>query len=308
MCIFVIKKGVKQLSFSGIQDVTNILSKMHKLFDIIRVVDPVKKQVIHYDDRGHHSYNWSCHDLWKRGEICCNCVTMRAMNENDTFMKIEYKEGRVFMMMASPIELGKDKYIIEMLKDITKTGIITDLASSNLKETKDIISELNKKAITDELTGAYNRRYINERLPVDLCEARDNHSILAAMMIDIDEFKQVNDTYGHVAGDLVLKELCKGIKSIIREGQDWIARYGGEEFLIILKNVNRESVYKVSEKIRKLLESKIIYYKNFNLQVTISIGAYVIEPGTMSSREVIEVIDKNLYKAKNQGKNKTILS
>lgn len=302
------KEGSGRLDTYGIEDITNCLSKIHKLFDIVRIIDPVEKKVIHYNDMNNGSNISNCYDFWRAGTSCCNCVSIRAMKEKDTFMKLEYKDGRVFMSMASPVQLEADEYIIEMIKDITETGFITELACINLKETRNIISQLNEKAITDELTGIYNRRYINEKLPADLYEAVHNKQTVSMMMVDIDCFKRINDTYGHKAGDTVLIELCKIMKSQIRENDDWIARYGGEEFLILLKNTNKEIAYKVSEKIRKALENQFIKYNDHMIQVTASIGTYTVEPGAKSCSEVLSIIDKNLYAAKSKGRNRTVSS
>ena len=291
-----------------IQDLINVMSKFHKLFDIIRVIDPVKKRVIDYDEIGERGQGSICYDFWKTGTQCNNCVSARAMNENDTFIKVEHNDGRLFLIMASPIKLEEDNYVVEMLKDITETGVITILKEKGIKETNNIIAELNEKSVTDELTGIYNRRYINERLPADIYTAMLNQKKLSVIMLDIDYFKEINDTYGHIVGDTVIKELCKTMKAKIRKGYDWIARYGGEEFLIVLMDADQEVAYKISEKIRIALADKVIRYNDLIIRVTVSVGNYTIEPGTKGFNEVLQAVDRNLYKAKNKGRNRTVPS
>ena len=296
------------MDLCNINDLINSLSMFHKLFDIVRIIDPVKKQVIHYDRKEKSSDRSICYDFWKIGEQCVNCVSARAMNENNTFVKIEYNDNRIYMIMASPVKLGNNEYVVEMLKDITETGIITDLSGTCIEEMNKVIAALNEKAMTDELTGLYNRRYINERLPVDIYNASINDTKLSVAMLDIDCFKDINDCYGHMVGDAVIKEVCQTMKSKVRKGHDWIARYGGEEFLITLIGADNEVAYKISENIRSALENKIIECHNHEIGVTASIGIYTIDPGTKSFDEVIVAVDENLYKAKNLGKNMTISS
>ncbi|SHK94831.1 diguanylate cyclase (GGDEF) domain-containing protein [Desulforamulus aeronauticus DSM 10349] len=291
-----------------IQDLINVISKFHNLFDIVRVVDPVKKRVVDYDERGECGQGSICYDFWKTGMQCNNCVSVRAMTENDTFIKIEYNDNKTFLVMASPVKIGGTSYIVEMFKDITDTEVITILKEKGIMETNSIIAELNEKSVTDELTGIYNRRYINEKLPTDIYNAMLNQKELSVIMLDIDYFKVINDTHGHIVGDTVIKELCKTMKSKIRKNYDWIARYGGEEFLIVLMDANQGVAYKISEKIRLALANKPIKHNDLTIWVTVSAGNYTVEPGVKNYHEVLQAVDKNLYKAKKNGRNRTVSS
>ncbi|SHK94851.1 diguanylate cyclase (GGDEF) domain-containing protein [Desulforamulus aeronauticus DSM 10349] len=291
-----------------IQDVINVMSKFQKLFDIIRVVDPVKKRVVDYKEMTECGQGSICYDFWKTGVQCNNCVSARAMNENDTFIKVECNDGKLFLIIASPIKLGEDNYVVEMLKDITETGAITILKEKGIKETNNIIAELNEKSVTDELTGMYNRRYINERLPADIYTAILNQKKLSVIMLDIDYFKEINDNHGHIVGDTVIKELCKTMESKIRKNYDWVARYGGEEFLIVLMDANQDVAYKISEKIRLALANKPIKHNDLTIWVTVSVGNYTLEPGIKNYHEVLQAVDRNLYQAKKNGRNRTVSS
>lgn len=177
-----------------------------------------------------------------------------------------------------------------------------------LNQTSLVIADLNKKIVTDGLTGVYNRHYINERLPVELFAAIANEWRLSVLMIDIDLFKNVNDTYGHPAGDTALKQLCQVIQANIRKDSDWVARYGGEEFIVFLKHADQEAAYRVAENLRKMVEKEVIKHDGHTFSFTISIGAYTLESGAEDFNAVIAEADKNLYKAKKQGRNQTISS
>lgn len=289
-----------------IAGVIESLAMFRNLFDIVRVIDPIKKRVINCDSPGDDSFNFVCYDFWGTGKQCDNCISGRAIVENDTFMKIECQGDELYMVMASPITLNDQNYIVEMIKNITSNDIMTGVDQKYLEESNRVIAELNKKIVTDYLTCVYNRKYIDERLPVEIFEATSKDQRLSVLMIDIDLFKKVNDAYGHPAGDTALKTLCQLIQKNIRKESDWAARYGGEEFIVLLQDTDKDVAYRVAEKIRKVVEKEIIVHESHLFSITISIGAYTLEPGTKDSKQVIEEADRNLYKAKAQGRNETV--
>lgn len=291
-----------------IQGLIESLSKFHKLFDVIRVIDPANMKVIKDNLTSDKNVGASCYDFLEKKEKCSNCVSMKAAAQKDTFVKIEAKGNRTFMMAASPVEVEGKLYIFEMIKDITNTEIITEIDGRDIKESDKIITDLNKQVVTDDLTCLYNRRYINEQLPVEITQSTASDKKFSLMMIDIDNFKEINDTYGHLAGDVVIQALSRAMGTSVRSDIDWIARYGGEEFLIFLKNANQQVAHRIAENIRQTVEKQVIIYEEHVFYVTISIGTYTVEPGTKSFKESIESVDKNLYKAKNAGRNRTISS
>ena len=122
--------------------------------------------------------------------------------------------------------------VLELIRDVTDEYIIDGLESLSEAMLREKLDALNKEIITDSLTKLYNRRFLEERLPYDLVRAFSNQFPISLVMIDIDHFKKINDTFGHIVGDQVLVELAKIIKSWIRADDDWSVRYGGEEFLV----------------------------------------------------------------------------
>lgn len=163
------------------------------------------------------------------------------------------------------------------------------------------ICTLQAQAYTDALTEMYNRHYANMILNQIQCKNVD-HPISIAM-IDIDDFKKINDTYGHDAGDLALKDVANKIKSNIRQS-DFVFRWGGEEFLVLLNDINLEKSFEVLDKIRKCVESHIIYYADKTFSVTVTIGV-----SWLDNRDIcgsIDVCDQKLYEGKRTGKNKIV--
>lgn len=293
---------------SILDDVKNRLSVFKNMYDIIRIVDPMGKCTIDCPENGEGAEGSLCYDFWKRGSSCENCISMRAHLEKDTIHKLEYKDEKLFLIMASPIETGSKEYIVEILKDVTDNGLVPENDIKMDENIELLIKEMNEKVVTDELTKVYNRRYINERLPVDI-----NNSILyglpmSIIMADIDYFKKINDTYGHLIGDKVIVDFAQIIKESIRKSTDWVGRYGGEEFFIVLNNIHPNDAYRVCEKIRKNIEEHIFKYDEHEIKITSSFGLYSISNEKLNVDDYIELADRNLYKAKKGGRNRIVIS
>lgn len=203
------------------------------------------------------------------------------------------------------MEVDGKRLVVEILKEVTNNLVLGSGEGIPGIEVFHRIENMNRIVITDPLTELFNRRYINERLPIDLLNATQRKEPLSIILADIDYFKDINDTYGHVTGDEVLKEVAKVLKQNIRRKEDWVARYGGEEFLICLANTDLVSAKKTAERIRSKIENKEFVINGKNINLTCSLGVYMICGATddMSFDQVIELVDKQLYKAKKSGRN-----
>ena len=163
---------------------------------------------------------------------------------------------------------------------------------------------------TDSLTGCYNRGYLNEFLPREITRALRYKRSLALAMCDIDHFKKVNDTYGHLSGDVVLKEFVRSITELIRADTDWLARYGGEEFVLILPETHIRNAFGLAERLRKHIAKKVIDTKTEKISITASFGVTGFNastpPDMVTPEMLINVADKYLYEAKKGGRNKVV--
>ena len=168
-----------------------------------------------------------------------------------------------------------------------------------LKETR---QENLSMAITDKLTKVYNRHYLDKHLNRLVVSSLEKRKPLALMMIDIDHFKSVNDTHGHLAGDQVLQQMPKRILQSVR-ATDMVARFGGEEFAIILPDTTLSQAAEVAERIRKRVDQIEFDIPNNKLHCTISIGVSMIMPGD-TPEKLIGRADKALYHVKSTGRNK----
>jgi len=170
------------------------------------------------------------------------------------------------------------------------------------------IIELQEKlrfnAMHDPLTGILNRGAVLERLYSELARSRRENQPMTLAMLDLDHFKVVNDTHGHLAGDEVLRETTRRIKNIVRD-YDIVGRYGGEEFLIVIPGADRESALTVYERIREGIGARAMETTVASLVVTASMGVAEYD-GIMSDQELIQLADDALYRAKDQGRNRVV--
>lgn len=212
--------------------------------------------------------------------------------------------------IISGLEAGADDYITkpahpaELVARI-RTGIrILELERS----LKAAVEEIHQMSITDSLTGIYNRGYINERLPQEIRRAHRYGRDLSLVLCDIDHFKRVNDTYGHLSGDAVLKSFARCLAGSIRQQVDWVGRYGGEEFLIVLPETHLEGALMLTERIRQTIESTPIQTSGKTIDIASSFGVVCFSPGTRKEvttpEALLQEADNLLYRAKIEGRNR----
>jgi diguanylate cyclase (GGDEF)-like protein len=161
-------------------------------------------------------------------------------------------------------------------------------------------------ATTDPLTKIYNRRYMNEFLTMETDRSKRSQKEFAVVLVDVDDFKKVNDTYGHLSGDVVLKAIVGGIIGGTRQ-YDIVGRYGGEEFLIIMPEVDKATAVEVAERMRRNIENhEVEILDDEKVKVTASFGIAVFPEDGISPDDLLVKADERLYKAKWEGKNRVV--
>ena len=168
---------------------------------------------------------------------------------------------------------------------------------------EEAMAEIQKLAMADVLTGAFNRRYLQDHLPLELARVQRLKRPLAVIAFDIDHFKHVNDTYGHPAGDEVLRSVVACCMSELRQGIDWMARQGGEEFVIILPEATQAMALRVAERLRALIESCTVFPQQGSLSVTCSFGVTSIADDD-DADSLLARVDQQMYRAKQEGRNR----
>lgn len=165
--------------------------------------------------------------------------------------------------------------------------------------------ELYKMAVLDPTTALYNKRYFLERFAEEFSLARRAKSPLSVLIMDIDFFKKINDSHGHLAGDLVLQQIGGLLKDMTRH-EDVVARYGGEEFIVMLRGSDEESSYQTAERIRKQIEGFSFEFEGMKIPVTASFGLCTLDPEaeSASTESMIKTADERLYQSKQSGRNR----
>jgi diguanylate cyclase (GGDEF)-like protein len=174
----------------------------------------------------------------------------------------------------------------------------------------DVNKELKRLSVTDGLTRAFNHRHFQERLKTEFSRAKRHQDPLACVMIDIDHFKRVNDTYGHPVGDRVLVRLVEILQEGIR-GEDLVARYGGEEFVLLLPRTDQVRALHLAERIREQVAADGFSLLNGErLEFTVSLGVAGFVPGSTlaTADDLLHAADVALYRAKADGRNRVALA
>jgi len=200
------------------------------------------------------------------------------------------------------LDLGAHDYITKPFNERELLSRISVMI--RIREAEKKIETL---SLTDELTGLYNRRYMYQRFEEEISRAKRNALSLSCLMLDIDFFKKINDTYGHNIGDFVLKELAQILKKNLR-GYDAIVRFGGEEFVVILPGTDPEGARAVGHKIREKVEEHTFEKDRKVVDVTVSVGVFGC-PGTQLIDDVdryVKCADEAMYRAKKAGRNRVI--
>ena len=247
-------------------------------------------------------------------------VLMPEVNGLEVLIKIreQYSADKLPVIMVSSfddvesiskcIQLGASDYLPKPVNSTILTQkVASTLERKSLREREEqLLSELHKQAITDEMTGVPNRRFVFERLEKSFDDIEENSKEhFATAIFDIDHFKQVNDTYGHAAGDEIIKKVCNIATSIIKS-PNIFGRIGGEEFLAVIFNDSANHLQEICEKIRTTIENEETLFDNQKIKVTLS-GGVCFSNESSSVSDLVNKADERLYLAKKNGRNKFYL-
>lgn len=195
-------------------------------------------------------------------------------------------------------------------EELTRLGNALDTMVQELQnrdgQLKEVVRQLNEQAVTDQLTGLPNRRYLWDVLEAELLRSERKQTPLAVLMLDIDFFKEFNDRWGHEAGDLVLRNVAFALRQVVR-GSDIVARHGGEEFVIVLPESTREVALARAEELRAAVAALRLTYAGESLgAITVSVGVTVSEDQHESAEALVRAADHAMYEAKRAGRNRIV--
>lgn len=233
------------------------------------------------------------------------CRAIRAMPaEHYVFILLLTSLDKKDELIAG-LDAGADEYLVKPVHEIELAARL-----KGARRILDLEAALKRLALYDQLTGAYNRGYLDRQLSKEIQRSWRYSHPLSIIICDIDHFKAVNDCYGHQAGDRVLKEFVALMSHSIRNENDWVARYGGEEFVIVLPETPPAGCLVVAERIRNLIAATPVVDKGRSVAVTVSFGAITIENTSRIEEMTMDLIlgkaDECLYRAKETGRNRVV--
>ena len=257
-----------------------------KVFTVVRLLDKREFRLEESDNPGGDMELCHCYDFWKKEKPCTNCIAARAFEEKSVRTKLEYLDSDIYQVTARYVEIDGQPYVMELLRKMDEEFLV-DL--ENRDRLMEKLSGYNEKLYQDALTGVYNRRYYEDRI-------KKMTASVGVAMIDMDDFKIYNDTYGHNAGDLALITTVEAIRRCIRKN-DTLIRYGGDEFLLVLQGISETMFREKLKQIRtEIYNANVPTYSR--LQLSASIGG-VMSAGRTVEETVMEA-DKFMYLAKNR--------
>ncbi len=237
------------------------------------------------------------------------CSQLRSLDRTRNLPVLAISDGEDGGRLARGLEIGINDYIVRPIdKNELLARVRTQVRRKRYTERlRDNVQLSIEAAITDALTGLYNRRYMESHLGTLVEQAAARGKPIAVLVLDIDFFKAVNDTYGHDAGDDVLREFAIRVRKSIR-GIDLACRYGGEEFVIVMPETDMAVAATVAERLRRRIATEPfpIEQGHKNIEVTISIGIAALETADDNAASVLKRADQALYRAKRDGRNRVV--
>ena len=244
---------------------------------------------------------------WMRPEIegveLCRRIRARQRPPYQYILLVTGKDDKEDLVTG--LEAGADDYLTKPFEQ-NEFRAHSLVAKRILKLQQDLINareELRSQAMHDVLTGIWNRRAVLDQLSRELDRSTRANTTTGVLMPDLDHFKKINDTYGHLTGDAVLREVAKRVTESVRS-YDTVGRYGGEEFVVVMPNCGKAGIEQNAERIRLAISSVPILTDPAKITITVSVGATVATAGAGSNNDVLTAADGALYQAKEAGRNR----
>lgn len=282
-----------RISENNDAEIRQTISKLTQVFDVVRLVDITDNEIVRSgckpgnEEMINACRGNKCYAIWGKTQRCKNCVSSKAFEKRGQVSKLEFADDSIFQIISKYVEISGKPYVLEMIyKD--NDGVL--LGAYGKTDFMDNIVNYNRQLYHDALTGAYNRRYYEE-------QAKSMRYIDAVAMLDANNFKDINDHYGHAAGDCLLKAVCESIKECIRSS-DILIRLGGDEFVLLMSNIPEIVFYqKISEIKQKISEIKLPDYPDIKCAAAIG-GVYGIQPieNALTEADRLMYLDKNASK------------
>ena len=263
----------------------DMMEQLRCVFDVVRLVDPEKMEVLDDGTGGgaRGCKNQQCHAIWGKGDRCKNCISLNVLHSRSQAVKLEFVDDNVYAVFAKYVQLNGQGRVLEMVYKIREELLLEAYGRTTFME---YVNSYNQQFYQDVLTGAYNRRFYEE-------QAKTDHIYNGVVMIDGNHFKQINDQFGHAAGDAALRTVAQTVLGCIRS-TDRLVRYGGDEFILLLVSIPYDAFQrKLEEIVSKVARATPPGLPHIHLGITIG-GVYGME----SVEEAVAMADRLMYQGK----------
>jgi diguanylate cyclase (GGDEF)-like protein len=278
------------------EEFDTILDVIRDDFQLIRLVEPRRRRV--HDIKNGLETSEVCSELWGRCDRCENCTSCRALDIRKSAFKLDILDGEIFLVISRYVVVDGTELVLEL---VTNSETEMMLGNNQADTIGKIISNYNHLIVTDSLTKLYNRRFLDEHLvPSFRCCGDEDQPVSIAMM-DVDDFKVINDTYGHQAGDMLLRDIAgywrRYFDSRTRNMERYVIRYGGDEFLIVAIGIPVKEFSRMMETIYDRMRKDCIYGDGNYIEFTTSFG--IAGSGELEGEwkwdQLLDLADKRLY-------------
>ena len=263
----------------------DMMEQLRCVFDVVRLVDPEKMEVLDDGTGGgaRGCKNQQCHAIWGKGDRCKNCISLNVLHSRSQAVKLEFVDDNVYAVFAKYVQLNGQGRVLEMVYKIREELLLEAYGRTTFME---YVNSYNQQFYQDVLTGAYNRRFYEE-------QAKTDHIYNGVVMIDGNHFKQINDQFGHAAGDAALRTVAQTVLGCIRS-TDRLVRYGGDEFILLLVSIPYDAFQrKLEEIVSKVARATPPGLPHIHLGITMG-GVYGME----SVEEAVAMADRLMYQGK----------
>lgn len=276
--------GIAESDTADGMAVKDTVEQLRKIFDIVRLVDPTVNAVLELDHNGTlRKTDQHCAAFWETGGNCTNCISTRALSQKTMLNKLEFTKTDMYYVVSKYLCINGTPCVMEMLSKMNEGRWID---ANGTRFLLDKSRGESRKLFLDPLTATYSRRYFETYLT-------HMEGMECVEIIDVNQFKQVNDTYGHPAGDVVLRDIAAAIKSCIRSS-DILVRYGGDEFLLLFPKMSEKDMAEKNKRIKEAV-ANIVFAEYPTLHLSVSIGGVC---GVHPIMEAIRQADKRMYENK----------
>ncbi len=266
------------------------------IFDFYRLVDVARYEVCDMRCGALDDVGERCFDVWRRGKACDNCISRVATEEMRQTVKMESVDGQIFLIVSQPVCVCGRTLALELIKNVTENLLVNDQDLAGNVRLESYIAKINELTVHDSFTGLFNRRFAQDELGRAVQDFQEGDA-LTAVLLDVDWFKEVNDTYGHLKGDEVLLTVAEILETYAKRGAGWASRVGGDEFLVVMKKDAQEAG-KLARELCEAVENRTFVSEKGTFHVTLSAGLATFEPCMKDWRALYEAADRKMYRQK----------